>query len=263
MIYFNHKILIFFLAIFFAKTAVVAKNQNPPLLESSLTYSKTDHPGCPENAQCSQETGLVRTYFKEQLKLFLDGKISESIFNQNIKEKEAIPFPVFTKFTNESKIGFKNVALWESHCRQHKIGVRYYQGEIFIKNIAIKKWQEAGLIFNPLVLMVNKNFIVIPGLMGESPLSVKSLKNKWEVSFLRDEDGLFYLFTINSDGEINLSKVTEKLSSQKTINCPVELSAEYLRISESPSFYATNTCKEMIDRTTSKSVVAIFGVPCL
>lgn len=239
-----------------------AQNKAPveTVAASTLIYSKTDHPGCPENSFCSEETGKTRNFFKQQLKLLLTDQLTELQFNEKIKSKEAIPFPLFTKEANHHH---KGLALWESHCRQHKIGVRYYQGEIYTKGIQKGKWNELNFIYNPLMVMEDKNFTVIPGLMGESPLAIKSTAKKWEASYLRDEDGMFYLFNINSEGDIQLGKVKEKLQSPKTIDCPPALSAEFLRVIESPSFYATTTCKEMQDKNTGKTVVIIFGVPCL
>lgn len=235
-----------------------------PMTESTLAYTKTDFPGCPENSFCNEETGKTRMFFKEQLKLLQSQQITDAQFTEKILQRQAAPFPLFTKEANHN---YKGLALWESHCRQHKFGVRYYQGEIYTHSIIKKNWDELKFIYNPLVLMVDKNFHVIPGLMGESPLDISFNQKYWEATYLREEDGLFYLFHINTEGSIRLGKVQEKLETLKTINCPPELSAEFLRLSESPSFYATTTCKEVkykINGTVKpKTITAIFGVPCL
>ncbi len=224
---------------------------------SKLVYAKQDHPGCPENSQCNEDTGKTRIFFKEQLKLFTSKTISESKFNDALLKKEAIPFPLFTKDINHN---YKGLALWESHCRQHKIGMRYYQGEIYTAKVDKKKWSELNFIFNPLIVMDRDNMVVMPGLMGEAPVKIKKNRQVLEVTYLREEDGIYYLFTINNEGVIRLHSVDEKLEAPKTVNCPDKLSAEFLRFSESPTFYASTTCKE-INGVTDFTV--IFGVPCL
>lgn len=231
---------------------------------STLQYSKIDFPGCPENSLCSEETGKTRNFFKEQLKLLIENKTSTSKLNEQLVIKSAFPVPLFAKDTNHN---YKGLALWESHCRQHSIGIRYYQGEIFVSSIDKAKWKNLDFIYNPLVLMVNGQFYNIPGLMGEAPLEVSFINKTWVATYLREEDGNFYLFSINTDGKIRIEKVQKKLDTLKTVNCPSALSAEFLRVSESASFYATTTCKEIpinFDQNkNATSAIVIFGVPCL
>ncbi len=223
-----------------------------------LTYTKEDFPGCPENSQCSKETGAKREKFNDALKLFSKKEISSNEFSAKMLEKDAFPFSVFAKKEALTKL---DLALWESQCKQHKLGQIYFQGEIFVKKLNLEELKNSGVVINPVLIDRNGKHVLLPGLKGEYPILLRGDKIL-ESIYLREEDGIYYFFSVDEKGNMKILDRPKELISAESIECSKEIKESFLKQVENTTFYDGIICKKIYHLTKKSWFPIVYGVPC-
>lgn len=234
---------------------------NTAFAKEELLYSKIDQPGCPENSQCSEATGKKRKKFQTELKNFLAKKITATELNQKLNLEKAFPFTMFIKNENHDEPG---LALWESQCKHHKKGQKYFLAEYYTDKLDLKKLSDLKFVVNPLLLqLADGSFIQLPSFSAESPVEITQSSNQkiYAATFLREDEGRFYFVNIDQAGKIQIVD-SPQINNPETIICSKEISDEFLKLSESKDFYETFTCKKIWFKPTKSWVTAIYGVPC-
>lgn len=225
---------------------------------TALEYSKIEFEGCPENAYCKKETGLVRKKWIEQLRNFSEGKISEQKINSFIQSEYGLPV---SGWAQEEGSLWPNVLLWDSPCKQHsKSTNKYYIAEVFRKNFSARELKEIpNLFFSRAILHDGDKpsySVIVP--RGDSPLFLKD----GSLYYLREEEGIFYGLLIDRDGNFKVTKNETSPEPPKEVTCGKEQIAQFNRESPSPNFYQGTFCKEIWDKTRKSYKSMLFGWSC-
>lgn len=232
---------------------------NSSFAKDELQYSKIDRPGCPENSECSEATGKKRKYFQAELKKFLTKKISVTELNINLAAEKAFPYSLFVKNLNHDEPG---LALWESQCKHHKKGQKYFLADYFVGKVDLPKMSELKFVVNPLLVQLeDKKFIQLPAFTSEYPVEINLNQKIYAATYLREDEGRFYFVSLDQNGKIQIVE-SPQINTPETTVCSKELTEEFLKISESNQFYEVINCKKIWLKSTKTWVTAAYGVPC-
>lgn len=224
----------------------------------ALEYSKKEFPGCPENAYCQKETGLIRQKWLEQLEKFGKKIISEEKFNLFLQNNDGIPIP---NWAFEEGGVLPKIMLWDSPCHQHKKEIsKYYISEIFRKNLHPNELKEFKFIYFSKAFGIHQNkkifSMAIP--RGDTPFFIEN----GYYYFLREDDGKYYGLLINPEGRLKISKIkTIKETPQEAV-CQKELVDQFLKEAPSSSFYQGYSCKNIWNINLKNYQTMLFGWSC-
>lgn len=224
---------------------------------SALEYSKIEYPGCPENAFCQKNSGEARKLWLDNLDNFLNKKISEAKFNQELQNSTGIPISGWA--TEEAGV-MPRIMMWDSPCKQHKKEAsRYYISEFFRKNLREQEIKDlAQLHFQRgYVLENNKIFsIIIP--RGDIP----TFSEGGNYYFLKDDEHKYYGLLVNRHGDLRVTHTQIVKESPRDVICTKEQIDLFNRNAPSPTFYQGYHCKEIWDKSTKTYKSMLFGWSC-
>lgn len=233
--------------LFFAKSTFAA-----------LEYSKIDQIGCPENAYCQKETGLIRKKWLEDLEEFNKGKLSEEKFNNNLQKENGIPI---SGWAQEEASILPKVMMWDSPCKQHrKETTKYYISEVFRKNLLLNELKSFSNLYfaKAFALGADKKVFNYTIPRGDAPLFIKNDS----LYFLREEEGKYYGLLISKNGNLKVTHVESNAEMPKEGICFKEQIDAFLREAPAPNFYQGYYCKDIWDKDEKKYRTMLFGWSC-
>lgn len=239
---------------FFALFLIIYSHNSSAALE----YSKVEQPGCPENAFCQKETGIVRKKWIEELESFSKNKISEEKFNENLQQGDGIPI---SGWAMEEASIIPRVILWDSPCQQHrKNATKFYISETFRKNLSSSELKNFPTLYFSKAIAIDDNkktyTYTIP--RGDAPFF---FKNK-ALYFLREEEGKYFGLLIGLNGQLRVTKVETINEKPKEGICFKEQVDHFLRESPAPNFYQGYYCKDIWDKDTKSFKTLLLGWSC-
>jgi hypothetical protein len=225
---------------------------------AALEYSKVENVGCPENAFCHKETGVVRKKWLDDLDKFTSGKLSEDKFNVQIQKENGLPIPGWAQ--EEASIQPK-IVMWDSPCKQHrKEATKYYISEVFRKNLSPADLKSASNLYfaKTFAMGDDKKIFSVNIPRGDAPLFIKN--NSFY--FLREEEGKYYGLLISKTGSLKVTKVETTTENPKEGICFKEQIDAFLREAPAPNFYQGYYCKDIWDKDEKKYKTMLFGWSC-
>ncbi|MEA9356447.1 hypothetical protein SHI21_09545 [Bacteriovorax sp. PP10] len=225
---------------------------------AALEYSKVEYPGCPENAYCQKNTGEVRRQWLDSLDEFNRSKISESKFNADLQKNNGVPV---AGWAMEEAGVLPRIMMWDSPCKQHKQEAsKFYISELFRKNLRSSELKEYTNIYFPRVVLVDNNkkvfSMVVP--RGDIP----TFMDNGSLHYLKEDDGKYYGFLINRDGDIRITKPQIVKELPKEVVCLKEQVDLFMREAPSPTFYQSYHCMDIWDKNSKTYKPILFGRSC-
>ncbi|MBC7712610.1 MAG: hypothetical protein H7177_04700 [Rhizobacter sp.] len=225
---------------------------------AALEYNKIEFPGCPENAYCQKETGVVRQQWLEELDKFGKNKISESDFNKFLQNNFGVPI---ANWAAEEAGVLPRIMMWDSPCKQHKKEAsKFYISEVFRKNLMSSELKDFTTLYFSKAVGVDANkkifTMIVP--RGDTP----TFSENGYYYYLREDDGKYYGLRINREGQIKISKVETIKETVKEAVCLKEQVDVFVREAPSPTFYQGYTCKDIWDKSTKSYRPMLFGWSC-
>jgi hypothetical protein len=224
----------------------------------ALEYSKIEFPGCPENAYCQKNTGLVRQKWLDQLELFNKNKISLQHFNNFIQESDGLPI---SNWATEDASIIPRIIMWDSPCPQHKKeATKYYISEVFRKNLKLTELDSLNSVFFSKAYLLGPKEKVISFAVprGEFPL----FSENESYYFLKEDEGKYYGLFIGIKGEVKVTSLSTSSETIKESVCHKNQIDQFLREAPSPSFFQGYTCKSIWDKTSKSYKSLLFGWSC-
>jgi len=225
---------------------------------AALEYSKVENAGCPENAFCQKETGVVRKKWLDDLDQFTSGKLSEDKFNAQIQKENGLPISGWAQ--EEASIQPK-IMMWDSPCKQHrKEATKYYISEVFKKNLSPADLKSTSNLYFAKAFGMgdDKKIFSVTIPRGDAPLFIKN--NSFY--FLREEEGKYYGLLISKSGSLKVTKVETTTENPKEGICFKEQIDAFLREAPAPNFYQGYYCKDIWDKDEKKYKTMLFGWSC-
>lgn len=223
----------------------------------STAQLKPEHEGCPENAHCTQETGMIRTKWLEVIKNLQENKINESKANEIISTF-GYPISVWSKDPVEQKN--YPLTFWDSPCKQHKApNPKILIGELFIKSLSSENREKyPEIIFAKTYLEENNKIqrVFLP--RGDAPIAIYN--NAFY--YTKEDEGHYYGLLVNRDGKITIRKTIHLEKFPKEVECKKNLVEEFYREAPSLNFFKGHFCKEIWNESTKNFTTILVGWSC-
>jgi hypothetical protein len=225
---------------------------------AALEYLKIEYPGCPENAYCQKNTGEVRRHWLDNLAAFNSNQMSESNFNAYIQKNNGVPV---AGWAMEEAGVLPRIMMWDSPCKQHKQEAsKFYISDFFRKNLDSNEIKEYTNIYFPRAVLLDKNkkafSMIVP--RGDIPTFIEN----GFLHYLKEDDGKYYGFHINKNGDIKVTKPEIVKELPKDVVCLKEQIDLFMREAPSPTFYQSYHCMGIWDKNSKTYKPMLFGRSC-
>lgn len=255
-----------------------AKPQAPTHLKYKPTKASEFKPhmlghiydGCPDNSECSEETGKLR---KKWLSLISDKKLRKNnklAALKFFKKKNGVPVGYW--FIPQ-KVLPKEIIYWQSPCQHHnkkKEGEKKLidlKDKIKISESFISTFQQLNdlkikeeRVFIPVTYTLNAQKQALPYYYprGDLPTMVKNNK----LYFVREDEGHYYSMTVDQKGRIDISQSFTPKEFPEEVKCPDSLLNLMKKKHEGLNLYQSYFCKAIWNQSKKSFQTFIFGWSC-
>tara|TARA_R110002072_G_scaffold64203_4_gene159586 strand:- start:25164 stop:25940 length:777 start_codon:yes stop_codon:yes gene_type:complete len=208
--------------------------------------------GCPNNSQCSKETGLKMQRWSKALR---ESKKLGIRRLTNTAKKVGIPFDLWSRAKTSKEL---KVITWDSSCPNHNLpDQQIFSATIFVKDIKdLMKFDD--LVAPTLLLLKNKKIQqhYIP--RDASPM----FYDNGTIHYLMGNQGDYYGMKISSKGIISVNSIQKVSEYPQSKSCHPALMKKWKQTKAPKNLYKDVSCSSIWDAQAKKYIPILYGWTC-